>query len=112
MIHLAANNDKLTIGFKNKVSIDTIVCLEAMTNYTKLYFQNGKTLLVSSTIKNFETLLYSYPFLRSHRKFLVNINFVDSYDDNNCSLVLKNKKTALVSRRNTKKIKQLFPLAN
>ncbi|MFM7661739.1 MAG: LytR/AlgR family response regulator transcription factor, partial [Bacteroidota bacterium] len=49
-------------------------------NYTFFFLTNGKKILVSKTLKEFELLLTGHNFFRIQQSHLININFVDRYD--------------------------------
>jgi two-component system LytT family response regulator len=60
--------------------MDNIRYLEAAGNYTFLYFTNGERLLVCRTLQDMEDRLASpYRFLRIHRSFLINADFLERY---------------------------------
>ncbi len=61
------------------IHIDTIVYLEAIGNYTQLHFTDGKKLMASKTLKEFEDLLEHHAFFRIHNASLVNLVFVKKY---------------------------------
>ncbi|WP_435356650.1 LytR/AlgR family response regulator transcription factor [Emticicia sp. SJ17W-69] len=51
--------------------------LEAQINYTNIYFADGSKEISPYTLKKFEQQLASNPsFIRIHRSFLVNKNFI------------------------------------
>jgi two-component system LytT family response regulator len=62
------------------VELDEIIRCEADKNYTFFFLTSGKKILVSRTLKDFETLLVGSHFFRIQQSHLVNINFVDRYD--------------------------------
>ena len=71
------------------IEISTIVRIEAISNYSKLFFSNGKTLVVAKVLQWFEQYLTPQPplrmergsgvFLRIHRTHLINKNFIHQY---------------------------------
>lgn len=61
------------------INLDTIVYLEASSNYTYVYLSTGSTYLVSRTLKDFEDLLPSETFLRIHHGHIINLTCVDRY---------------------------------
>ena len=61
------------------VSISEIVRAEADSNYTSFTLSDGKHILVSRTIKEFETLLSASGLIRVHQSHLVNINYIDRF---------------------------------
>jgi two-component system LytT family response regulator len=72
------------------VDLDNIVRCEADRNYTSFFLADGKKILVSKTLKDYEVLLSSHNFLRVQQSHLVNLNFVDRYDKGNGgSVVMK-----------------------
>jgi DNA-binding LytR/AlgR family response regulator len=54
------------------VDIRTIIRIEAISNYSKLYFSNGKTLVVAKVLRWFEERLPQAQFLRTHRTHIIN----------------------------------------
>ncbi|MDX2172268.1 MAG: LytTR family DNA-binding domain-containing protein [Bacteroidota bacterium] len=81
--------------------VDTadIVYLEADGAYTEVWLRNGSKIVVSKKIKFFEDVLDKRPnFFRSHRSYLVNINFIKKYNKSDNALTLDNGKTIVISR--------------
>jgi len=73
----------LTLGTcKGPEMVDSsvLVRVEAISNYSKLYFSNGKSLVVAKLLSYFEEQLSSVHFVRLHRSHLVNIRYIRSYD--------------------------------
>ncbi len=60
-------------------NIADIVHLEANSNYTTLYFSNHPKLLASKTLKDFEDLLPTDIFFRTHHSHLINLNYIKRY---------------------------------
>lgn len=72
------------------IELDEIIRCEADRNYTSFFLVSGKKILVSKTLKEYETLLTSYNFLRVQQSHLINLDFVDRYDKGNGgSVVMK-----------------------
>ena len=61
------------------VSVSDIIRAEADSNYTTFSLSNGKHILVSRTIKEFEGLLSRSGMIRVHQSHLVNINYIDRF---------------------------------
>ncbi len=81
------------------VEVPDIVYLEAEGAYTNVWLRNGSKILVSKKMKFFEEILESRQnFFRSHRSFIVNINFLKKYNKNEASLTLDNGQVAYISR--------------
>ncbi len=62
------------------VEIETIIRCEADKNYTSFYLADGKRIIVSKTLKDFDTMLTGYNFFRVQQSHLINIDFIDRYD--------------------------------
>jgi|SRR5579863_658256 len=77
---------------------DILVC-ESSSNYTNVRLTNGKTILVSKTLKEIEELLNMAPFFRVHHSWLVNLQYAIRYIKGDGGyLVLNNEMTVPVSR--------------
>jgi two-component system LytT family response regulator len=61
------------------VSVSDIIRAEADSNYTSFSLSDGKHVLVSRTIKEFESLLSGSGMIRVHQSHLVNINYIDRF---------------------------------
>ena len=73
---------KLLIPFydrKRTVSVDEIVRLEGSGNYTNFFLKDGTKMLVSRTLKEYETLLDGHAFVRVHKSCIVNLGFVRKF---------------------------------
>ena len=72
------------------VELHEIIRCEADRNYTSFFLSSGKKILVSKTLKEYETLLSTHNFLRVQQSHLVNLDYVDRYDKGNGgSVVMK-----------------------
>lgn len=70
------------------VDLDDIIRCEADRNYTSFFLTNSKKILVSKTLKEYETLLSGHNFLRVQQSHLININYVERYDKKNGGAVV------------------------
>ncbi len=61
------------------VSVSDIVRAEADSNYTSFTLSDGKHILVSRTIKEFESLLSGSGMIRVHQSHLVNLTYIDRF---------------------------------
>lgn len=60
--------------------IERITHLEASGNYTYLHFHNGQKVLVCKTLQEMtQRLAQPHRFVRIHRSFLINIDYLDRY---------------------------------
>jgi two-component system LytT family response regulator len=74
------------------VELHEIIRCEADRNYTSFFLVGGKKILVSKTLKEYETLLTQHNFLRIQQSHLINLDYVDRYDKGNGgSVVMKDK---------------------
>ena len=70
------------------VELDQIIRCEADRNYTSFFLKDDRKILVSKTLKEYETLLSSHNFLRVQQSHLINIEYVDRYDKKNGGAVV------------------------
>lgn len=63
----------------HKVVLNEILYIESWRDYVKLYFTNGKHLLVKQSISAIENLLSDHQFLRVHRSYIVSLNKITGY---------------------------------
>jgi len=61
------------------VDVDDIIRCESDNYYTKFFFKDGKTLLISKTLKEHELLLKEHNFIRPHKSHLINIKYIKSF---------------------------------
>jgi two-component system, LytTR family, response regulator len=88
-----------TDGFE-MVSIADMIHLESSSSYTKIYFNNNISFLVSKPLAEFEIMLKDYQFFRVHHGHLINLKYVKKYLKNDGGqVVLKNDTTIEISRR-------------
>jgi len=71
------------------VEIDDIIRCESDKNYTSFFFTNGKKILVSKTLKDFDILLSGLTFFRAQQSHLINLNFVERYDRHDGTIIMK-----------------------
>ena len=61
------------------INIDNIMYLEASNNYTQIYLATNQKFLVSRTLKEFEDILPTDPYVRIHHSTIVNKHYVEKY---------------------------------
>lgn len=88
-------------------SPNDIIVLEGSSNYTKFWFSNQKSIIVSKTLKEYEDILMEHGFLRVHKSYLVNKSHVIKVDKE-AVLELSNQMHIPVSRRRKAEILQWF----
>jgi two-component system LytT family response regulator len=91
------------------VTINSILYCEAADNFTKFYFENGNPLLICRTLKYFEDILTEHRFLRIHRSYLINPEFVVRYSKGKGGYVtMKNNQELEVSPNKKKELMEIF----
>jgi len=83
------------------VNIQDIVDCESDKNYTTFNFINGPKLVVSTNLKEYETLLGPYNFFRTHKSHLINMAYFDHFvkSEGGNKIVMKNKTNIPLSVR-------------
>ena len=61
------------------IKVDNIVRCEGERNYTRVFYKDGASVLISRTLLEFDQLLVPHGFCRIHRSHLVNLNCVGRY---------------------------------
>jgi two-component system LytT family response regulator len=91
------------------VNINSILYCEAADNFTKFYFDQGHPLLICRTLKYFEEVLKDHRFLRIHRYYLINPDFVVRYSKGKGGYItMKNNQELEVSPNKKKELLDLF----
>jgi two-component system LytT family response regulator len=61
------------------IQIKNIVHIESSSNYCKIFFADGKSMLVTKLLKDFEDILLPYKFYRVHNSHLINLFYIKKY---------------------------------
>ena len=59
--------------------VKDILHIESSSNYSRIYLVEGKPMLVTRLLKDFEDMLVPYRFFRVHNSHLVNLGYVKKY---------------------------------
>lgn len=106
ILKLNENGDKIGVGMADKivfVSIPEILYCEAQGNYTNVVMQDGKKLVASKTLGDFETQFADRNFFRIHHSYLINMNRVKEFQRYEGGYVLMENNIKLeVSQRKRK----------
>ena len=82
------------------VHVNEIVLCESDSNYTTLHMRDGKPLLISRTMKEFEDLLVDQSFKRVHNSYLVNVKHIRKYvRGDGGEVIMSNGMNVSVARR-------------
>lgn len=93
------------------LSTDTITHMEGEGNYTYIYTTTGKKYLVSKTLKSLAVNLNAN-FIRVHKSYLVNTDFVIERVEDDRLLRMSCGKEVCVSRRKIKEITDILNHTN
>ena len=104
------NNTLLVLNHKTsyKVLINSVILIKGDVNYTKFYLESGKEKTVAHSLKFFENHLETHGFLRMHRAFMINPNYVKAYNSEQEFLTMTNGQIANISRRRKGILKELI----
>ena len=78
----SGNNDYISIKSDYKVNLvryNDIIYIESVGDYIRLHLKDGSKLTTLFTLKNMETELPQKNFMRVHRSYIVNIDYVSSF---------------------------------
>jgi two-component system LytT family response regulator len=76
------NNDYISIKSDYKVNLvryNDIIYIESVGEYIRLHLKDGSKLTTLFRLKNMETELPQKNFMRVHRSYIVNIDYVSSF---------------------------------
>ncbi|NTW31300.1 MAG: response regulator transcription factor [Bacteroidetes bacterium] len=98
-----SKNKKLflkTLGTINVLEIKDIIRCESDGCYTTFYTNNNRKIIISKTIKEYEELLNDQGFFRVHQSHIINLNYIESFENKNGGFVImKDKSKIPVSSR-------------
>jgi two-component system LytT family response regulator len=79
--------------------INDIVRCQSERNYTNFFINDGRKIIISKTLKEYEDILQYPLFLRCHRSHIINLNYLDRYDKSNGgTIVMKDGSEVPLSR--------------
>lgn len=94
------------------VKLKDISLFESEGNYVRVYFENNKPLILKS-LNNLEDRLDSRVFFRANRKYIINLNWIDSVESWFNGGLLAKLSTGMqveISRRQAAKLKDMMSL--
>jgi two-component system LytT family response regulator len=107
-----SQNDKITIVTNEGVDfyeISQILRLESSSNYSKIHFKDGKILLVTKLLKDFEEILVPYRFYRIHNSHLINLSYIKKYlRGDGGQVIMQNEEIIDVARRKKEEFLKLI----
>jgi two-component system LytT family response regulator len=95
--------DKIPLSTSNGlvfVKLADILYCESSGNYTNFYLNDGKKIMVSRQLGEYEKLLHETNFTRIHDKYIINLSFIKEYiKGSGGDVVLENGKELPVASR-------------
>jgi two-component system LytT family response regulator len=89
------------------VEVNEVVRCEAESSYTFFILSSGERILISRPLKEYDELLRSQQFIRTHQSHLVNQSFVKSWlREDGGILLLTNGERIPVSKQNRERVKE------
>ncbi len=89
--------------------ISEIVRCESADNYTKFFLKDGKSILISKTLKEYEELLGEYGFKRIHQSHLINLDYLKSYIKKDGGYVIMSDNSHLpISQRKKEHLQEIL----
>jgi two-component system LytT family response regulator len=91
------------------VEIGQIIYCMGENNYTFFFLADGKKVLVTKTLKEYEELLTEHGFVRVHRSYLINLSYVRSFVKKDGGYILmSNKDQVSISRSKRNEVLRLL----
>jgi two-component system LytT family response regulator len=94
------------------VKINDIRIFESIGNYSRVYFDDNKP-MIQRSLNYLESVLDGSIFFRINRQQIINLNFIEKLDTwftGKLKVTMKTGEVLEVSRRRSKKIKEMFKL--
>ncbi|MNV96458.1 LytTr DNA-binding domain protein [compost metagenome] len=92
-----------SVEFIEIVPMEDIIFCKSDKGYTTFYLNNKTEILVSKGLKEYESLLVPFGFLRCHQSYLVNFQYVKKYFREGF-LQMQNKEMVPVSSRKKEEV--------
>jgi len=97
------SESRIGIGMSDKivfVNIPDILYCEATGSYTNVYLKDGKKMVASKLLGEFESQLRNYKFYRIHHSYLINLNRIKEFQRHDGGyVIMENNKQLEVSQR-------------
>jgi two-component system LytT family response regulator len=94
--------------FIHAIELNEIIYCHSNAGYTTFYLTNERKILTSRHLKEYEEILPSSMFLRTHQSYLVNNRFIDKYQKEDGYLVLREGTEIPVATRRNSEILEYF----
>lgn len=91
------------------VNIDSIIHLESDHNYSVFYINDGRKIVVSKTLREYDDLLEKHDFFRVHKSHLINLKQISRFERaNGGTLIMSNESRIPVASRKKESLLELF----
>jgi two-component system LytT family response regulator len=91
------------------IQVKNIIRIESSSNYSRIILINGKTILVTKLLKEFEEILLKYRFYRIHNSHLINLTCINKYiRGDGGEVVMQNGDVIDVARRKKEEFLKLI----
>jgi two-component system LytT family response regulator len=91
------------------LKVSDITYCESDISYTQFYLADGRKILVSRTLREYEDMLKEFGFFRVHKSFLVNLFAISKFEKADGGyLVMENNDRVPVSSRKKDELMELF----
>lgn len=91
------------------VNVQDIIRCEADDCYTTFFLSDGKKILVSRTIKEYEEMLGDYGFFRPHQSHIINLYYIERFDKHSGGTIfMKDGSQIPVSSRKRDSLLKIF----
>ena len=91
------------------IDVNDIIRCESDGAYTIFYVADGKKIMISKIIKEYEELLHEHGFMRIHKSHIINLNYIDRFEKaDGGSVILKDQSSIPVSVRKKEALLKIF----
>ncbi len=101
----ALNNIMKNVWIYGEISSRRVMYIEADDNYQVFYFRNGKHEMRAGRMDELEKQLEKADFIRTHRKYLVNMFYVDEIKNN--KMIIRGHEIPIAAR-SQKEVKEKY----
>lgn len=103
----AMNQPAIFIGGRKTINPEEVIRLQADVNYTRVFFANGKKIVVATTLKALENRFSAFPkFVRINKSVIINIDSIKRIDEE--QIIFLNGETITPSRRRKKAFFEMY----
>jgi len=115
MRHPSKESKKLILKSSDQIhaiNVKDIIRCESDGNYTRFILNDGRKLLATKILKEFDEMLQGYGFFRAHQSHLINIDYFETYKKSDGGTVIMRDKSEipLASRKKEAFLKLLSSL--